>query len=173
MGAAAIPLMIAGGAMSASAQLQAGKDQNNYYQYLSGVSNINAGLSRAAGESATRTVGAQEMQQVGKLHEQGREVVGAQKVALAAGGAGVGSKTGEQIASDTATKVNLDEMALRYNADLKMKDIRLGAEADAMNEENKAAGYKLAGKQAKRAAGVNAFNTILGTGSQVALTRSF
>jgi hypothetical protein len=154
--------------MKAQSEIEAGKQEKQYNQYLAGVSRMNADLARASGESQARTVGAQTAEQVGQIHERGRDVVGAQKVALAAGGAGVGSKTAEQLVSDTLTKTNLDEMAIRYNADLKMKNLRLQAESTAMNEENKAEGYEMAGKNAKKAAKWKAFSTVLGTGSQVA-----
>lgn len=168
MGAPAIALMAVSGVMQANSDLQEGKDQKNYYSHLAGTSRINAYLARASGEAESRTVGEQAAQQVGQLHEQGRDVVGSQKVALSAGGAGVGSKTGEQLVSDTLTKVNLDEMAIRYNADLKMKNLRLQAESTALNEESKATGYEMAGKNAKRSAKWNAFSTVLGSGSQIA-----
>jgi hypothetical protein len=168
MGAAGIILQAAGAASSAQAELQQGKDTKNYYSYLAGTSKINADLARAAGVSESQSVGAEENQQVQQINEQGRAVVGAQKVALASGGAGVGSKTAEQLVSDTANKVNLDEMALRYNADLKMKNIKLKADTEALNYESQATGYKIAGDQAKRASKSAAWNTILGAGSSVA-----
>ena len=168
MGAAGIILQAAGAASSAQSQLQEGKDAKNYYSYLAGTSKINADLARAAGVAESQTVGADENQQVKQINEQGRAVVGAQKVALASGGAGVGSKTAEQLVSDTANKVTLDEMALRYTADLKMKNIKLRADTEAFNDENQAEGYKMAGNQARRASKSAAWNTILGAGSSIA-----
>lgn len=167
MGAVAIPLMAGSAAFSAYNQYQSGQEQKNYYSYLAGTARQNAELAKASGEAEAKTVGAQEAQQLGALHEQGRDVVGAQKVALAAGGAGIGSKTAEQLVADTETKVNLDEQALRYNADLKMKNLRLNAQSAATNLENEAAGYRLAGRNAAKSANIGAFSTILGAGGSI------
>ena len=170
MGAAAIPIMAVGAGLSAYSQYQEGKASKNYYDYLAGTSKSNAMLARTAGEVEAKSIGAQEMQQVGQIHEQGREVVGAQKAALASGGAGVGSKTGEQLVSDTLTKVDLDEQALRYNADLRMKNARIGAESQALNEESQAYGYKIAGRNAKKAGTIGAYTSLLsGAGNVAAL----
>ena len=154
--------------MSAVGNYNAGQDSKNYYSYLAGTARNNAALERATGESNVREIGAQEMQQVKGVNEQGRDVVGAQKVALASGGAGVGSKTAEQLVSDTMTKTNLDEMALRYNADVKMKNARLRAEGAAMNDESQAVGYKMAGRNAAKAGNLNAFSSLLSTAGNVA-----
>ena len=173
MGAAAIPIMIGeqvlGGIQGAKSDIQAGKDTKNYYDYLAATSTSNAALARAGATAESAQVGEQAKQEVTQINEQGREVQGAQKVALASGGAGVGSKTAEQITSDTLNKVNLDEQALRYNADVKMKNIQLSAEGVAMNEENQAAGYELAGNNAKRASKTNAFSSLLSTASQTSM----
>ena len=168
MGGAAIPLMAAGGLMSAEGSIASSNAEKNYYSYLAGTANQSAALSLAAGESEAKTVGAEEFQQERTLNEQGRAVAGAQRAALASGGAGVGSKTAEQLSADTSRKVSLDEQALRYNADVKMKNVRVRGQMGAINEENAATGYGMAGKNAVSAAGTNAFSTILGTGGQVA-----
>lgn len=174
MGAAAIPIAMGaqaiGGVQGAFGEIGAAKDQKNYYNYLAATSMTNARLARIGADVEAKGVGEQAFQQVGQLHEQGRDIAGSQKVALASGGAGVGSKTAEQITSDTADKVNLDEQALRYNADLRMKNIRLAAEGVAMNEENQARGYKLAGKNAVRSARIKAFSSLLSTAGQTAMT---
>ena len=168
MGAAAIPLMAAGGLASAEGAINSGNAEKNYYSYLAGTANQNAALSLAAGESEARTVGAEEFQQERSLNNQGRAVAGAQRVALASGGAGVGSKTAEQLSADTSSKMALDEQALRYNADVKMKNVLIRGQMGAINDENAAAGYGMAGNNAVSTARTNAFSTILGTGGQVA-----
>ena len=174
MGAAAIPIMIGaqvvGGIQGAKGGIQAGKDQKNYYDYLAATSKTNAGLALAEGESDVNTLGEEEFSQEKALQTQGRAVVGAQKTALAGGGAGVGSKTGEQLVADTADKVNLNEQALQYNADVKMKNARLSASTQALNYNSQAAGYELAGKNAIRASNINAFSSLLSTAGQTAMS---
>ena len=161
-------LIGAGGIMSLFGQANEGKAQSNYYNYLAGTATQNAALARASGQNEVATLGTEEFSQVKGLHTQERDVIGAQKAALASGGAGVGSKTGEAIVSDTENKVNLDEQALRYNADVKMKNARIGAETSALNYESQAAGYKMAGKNAAIANKYGQYSTMLSTAGQVA-----
>jgi hypothetical protein len=132
MGAAAIPLMVGGGALSAYGAIKGGQDQSNYYSYLAGTSQINADLAKAAGESTVKSIGAQEYQGIKDISAKGKAAVGAQKAAMAASGAGVGSKTSEQIVSNTMSNIELDEQALRYNADLQMKNARIGSQVQAL-----------------------------------------
>ena len=185
MGAAAMGVGMAvqmyGGMQQASAEREAGRAaedagnrENAYYKYLAGTSRLNIGLVEAQAKSDSEQVGAQEMDEVRAINERGRETVGAQKVALVSG-AGVGSKTGEQLVADTANKTNLDEMALRYNADVKMKNIRIGAEGESFNLENQAQGYEMAGRNAqisgqnnRRAANLRATGTLINTAGQTA-----
>ena len=155
------------GSQQAQNEQQAGRNEALYYKYLSGTARQNARLADVSAESQVSEVGAQEQQEMAALHAKKRETIGAQKAALVTG-AGVGSKTAEQIVSDTENKTNLDEMALRYNADLKMKSIRIGAQAQAMNLENQATGYDYAGINAKKAAKIKSNATLLGTGTSTA-----
>lgn len=168
MGAAALPaaMMAGGGLFSAWSQGEAGKSQQGYYKYLADTARSNAGLTNAVAESNIKALGYQESQDSRRIGENVRATVGAQKVAMAAGG-GISSKTGEQLVSDTMNKGNLDEMALRYNAALKAKSIRTGAAMDAFNYENQAAGYEASGRNARRASQYGQISTILGTGANM------
>jgi hypothetical protein len=165
--AAAMGAMGAGGAVSAYGAISGGNASNDYYKYLSGISAQNAELAKASGEMETYNLGTQEEQGVKNIWNKERGTVGAQTTALAAGGAGVGSKTAEQLVSNTANMANMDEMALRYNADLKMKNARLGAQNQALNYESQAAGYNAAGSNAQHAAMLSAMGSILGGAGQV------
>lgn len=171
MGAAAIPIAVGaqviGGGLSAYGSIQSAKSESRYYNYLAGLSESNAKLAEAKGESDIHSVGAQEFQGIKDIHTKERETIGSQKTALVSG-AGVGSKTGEQIVADTETKTNLDEMALRYNADVAKKNIKIGADTEAFNYRSQATGYRMAGKNAKTASKLNMYSSILGTGGSVA-----
>jgi len=169
MGAVMAGASLAGGLLSAYGANQSGKSESKYYNYLAGLSEQNAKLSEAKGESDIHAVGAQEFQGVKDIHTKERETIGSQKASLVSG-AGVGSKTAEQIVSDTETKTNLDEMALRYNADTEMKNIKIGADTEAFNYRTQAAGYKVAGKNAKAASKLQAMSSILGGGTSAANT---
>ncbi len=172
MGAAALPaavgLQAGGGLFSAYQQVQQGKIQQGYYNYLSDTAKTNAGLATATGQANLNALGYQESQEMRQTINKVRTTEGAQVAAEAAGGAGASSKTAEQVASDTANKGNLDEMALRYNAALKAKSITTGAEMASFNYNNQAAGYTLAGNNAKTASQYAAYSSILGSGAGIA-----
>jgi hypothetical protein len=172
MGAAALPIAIgssvAGGVMSAYGGAQAAKSTSDYYGYLAGNARINARLAAAKADSDRRSIGYQEGQQERQLGEKVRATIGAQKAALAAGGAGVGSKTAEQIVSDTMDRGNLDEEALRYNADAKGKAAQMGSDVSSMNFRTEAYGDQMSGAAALGAEKFSRASTILGTGGSVA-----
>lgn len=171
MGAAAMPAAIgltaAGGAYSAYQANEAGKASGSYYSYLAETARTNAKLALASGKSATEQIGYQEKEQDRQLQEGIRSTVGAQKAALVTG-AGIGSKTGEQVVKDTLNKGNLDEMALRYNAALRTKNAKIGAESNAFNFDNQAFGNEMAGSNARAIGRTNATSSILATGGSVA-----
>ena len=167
MGAVAIGAMAVGSAVKGYGEAKSARAESKYYSYLSSTATENARLAREAGAEEVRQVGAQQYQAVGQIGTAKRELQGAQRAALVSG-AGVGSKTAEQIASDTETKSQLDEMALRYNADLKMKNIRTSSEATAKNYEAEAAADRAAARNAKRTAGLGIASSILGTASSTA-----
>ncbi len=172
MGAAALPaavgLQAGGGLFSAYMQGAQGKIQQGYYNYLSDTAKQNAGLVRSVSESNIKALGYQESQDQRRISERVKTVEGAQVAAEAAGGGGASSKTAEQIASDTANKGNLDEMALRYNASLKAKSIQTGANLSAFNYLNQAEGYEQAGRNAVTASKNAQIATVLGSGANIA-----
>jgi hypothetical protein len=161
MGALGVGAVLAGGALGAAGSLAEGKSSSNYYNSLATIYGENAKLARAGGQSQINSLGTEQMAQVSALHEKERATIGAQKSALVSG-AGIGSKTGEQLISDTESKINLDDMALRYNYDTKMKNINLGAETQAFNYETQALGAKMSASVAKKKGQIGAVTTILG-----------
>lgn len=167
MGAAAIPLIVAGGAYSAYQQGQAGKAQASYYSYLGKTAQANAGIAIAKGEATRRAIGAQEFDEQQRLSRGIRQTVANQKAAMV-NGVGATSRSAQDIVSDTLTKGNLDEMALRYNADLRARNAMIGADAEAFNYESQAGGYSVAGKNAIAGAKAGQISTLLGTAGSVA-----
>lgn len=171
MGAAAVPiamgLNVAGGTITAIGEAKEGASTSKYYKYLAAINRENAVLSEAAGKGETSQLGQSEFQGMQQLVTRKGETIGAQKAALATG-AGVGSKTAEQIVSDTINKTEMDEEVLRYNTDLKMKNVLLKSKGEAMNYRAQAGGYDLAAKNAKSAAKWKMWSTILGTAASTA-----
>lgn len=174
MGGAALPALmgaqVAGGAASAWAQGQEGKAASSYYGLLASTAKTNVGLNTAAAASKDTEISAQEGMELRRVNESVSRTVGAQKAAFAAGGPGAGSKTAEQVVSDSLTRGDLDKQAIKYNADIKRKGVDVGAEFGNINLNSEAAGYGMSGANAQTASRVGQLGTILGTGTSVAST---
>lgn len=171
MGAAAMgagALTAAGGLYSAYQQGQEGKAQAAYYSYLGHTANTNAGLALAAGQAESDNVGAERFAQEKALSRRVQETVGAQKAALAAGGAGASSRTAQDIISDTLESGSLDEQALQLNSDMRIKSIMIGAESRAADFRNQAGGYDIAGGNARAISRSRQTGTLLSTAGNVA-----
>ena len=168
MGAVAVGAMAGGSILSAYGDIQQGKSESKYYKYLAAISNENANLTEAAGQAEMAQLGTSEFQTMQQLVTRKSETIGAQKAALATG-AGVGSKTAEQIVSDTINKTEMDEEVLRYNTDLKMKNVLLKSKGEAMNYRAQAGGYEIAADNAKTASKWKAASTIIGGASSTAM----
>lgn len=172
MGGAALPAMmgaqVAGGAVSAWAQGQEGKAAASYYGLLASTAKTNTILNSAAAASKDSEVSAQEGMDSRRVAESVRSTIATARAANAAGGAGAGSKTAEQVVSDSLTRGDLDQQALRYNSDIKRKGIDTNAAFGNINLNAEAAGDEISGKNAMTASRVNQLSTILGTGTSVA-----
>lgn len=171
MGAAlpiAVGAQIAGGAYSAYGQSQLGRAQGAYYDYLSATSKQNAALANAGIVANREAIGAQEADATRRLGVNVRKTIGAQKAALAAGGAGASSRTAQDLIGDTENQGNLDEQALRYNADMRAKAAVIGGENTALGYESQATSEEMGGQNARLASKINTVGTILGTAGSVA-----
>ncbi len=169
MGAAAIPagVAVAGGALSAEEEGAAGKATQNYYNYLSSTALLNAGLSTAEGTAAKAQIGAQENQEQIGLTNRVNTTIGAEKTAVV-NGVGGSSRSAQQIIGDTLNKGNLDEMALRLNASFAAKKADITAQTGAMNATSQAAGFNIAGINARGAATAQQTNSMIGAAGSVA-----
>ena len=173
MGAAAIPIIAigaqaAGGLFSAYAKGQQGNATQSYYNYLSAGASQNAALATAGVTANREAIGAAEGDHDRLLHNKIDATVASQKAALAAGGAGVGSRTGQELVANTENQGNLDEQAIRYNADMRAKAATVSGETQALGYETAAAGDVASGNVAMGAANAGQMSTILGSAGSVA-----
>ncbi len=173
MGAAAIPaaigLQVAGSAFAADSAQQAGKAQEGYYRYLASTSDANANLTELGGKVQSRSIqDAAAAEYVQNLRNVKR-VEGSQRAGFAANGI-AGSVTAEDIARDTNNTAKLDEMAITYNADTQSSEVLRQAGITAMNQRSEAAGYRMAGSQARIAGNRSAIASLIGGASSVAST---
>lgn len=164
MGAAAIPYVImgAGTLMSAYSQAKEGEKSSAYYGYLANTAKINADLARSAGEAQSRQIGLEAAYSQRDLAAGVKRTIGAQKAAIAVGGAGLSSRTAEDILMNTMEGANADEAALRFNAASKAYAAVVQAKMKAMDMETQAGGYDIAASNARDAGMLNMWSTLAG-----------
>ena len=168
MGAAALGLSVAGAAYSAYSQQLAGKVSQSYYNYLSSNANANASIAQSGITANRMSIGAAEADSQRRLTNNINATAASQKAALAAGGAGAGSRTAQDIIGNTEMQGNLDEMALRYNADMKAKAATIQGTAQGFGFKTQALGDTLSGSIARSTANAGAASTIIGGAGSVA-----
>jgi hypothetical protein len=119
---------------------------------LSGAySQYSQGQTSASGyESSAKQTEWQRDQQISALKGQTESTVSSGQAALAANGMDIGSVTSQNIEVGTRTNANLDEAAIRYNANVQALQLRSQ------------------GNQAKSAGTISGLSTLVGTASQTA-----
>lgn len=167
--AAVMGIQAASAGYSAIASYNQGLAQKNYYDYAAKQSDKQADLAIQQGTQAAdaaRDVGAETTK---SFKRQAARLEGAQRVAIGAN-LGGGSKTAEQIVADTFDKEKMDEMAIKYNADVEAWRAANEANLKAFDLRSQAEGQRIAGKEAKRAGKIGAINDLLSGAGQVAST---
>lgn len=178
--AIAIGATVAAGGASAYTQYQAGAAENKYYKQLAAQSDLEAGNALLEGQYALER-GRQQSKVIQDVASQeSKQLKGNQAAFNAATRAqlasqGISGVTAEDIAKTNLSKQQMDELALRYNADVKSYEAMTRAGYEDYQSRFKSYGLKTqagqqryAGKAAKYAGKVGAFNTLLGTAASVA-----
>lgn len=159
----------AGAVTSAFGAYTQGLAQSNYFKYLAANSRTEAGLvTREGQQQATlaENAGAEES----KISA--RKTLELQGAQTAASGANVGGGSGTtaDIAADTINKSRLDQLAIKYNADVQAWNSTEGAKLRAFSLNREAAGYDVSAGAAKSAGKMGAFNSLLSGAGQIAST---
>jgi len=158
----------AAGGMMAYGQYAEGESKNKYYKYLADENEREATVLEKTAENQVTLVQDKAARDAKDLKNSIAKTAGAQKATMAA--MGIYGVTAEDIAGDTFAKGKLDEANVRYNANIESWNINTEANEQANVLRSQAGLYKFAGKEAKRAAGINMTSTLLGTaGSMFAM----
>lgn len=165
--AVAIGAVVGGGALSAKGAYDEGVANKNMYDYQANATGVQQDLATRAAEQNTTSIQTQASQDSKVLARRAAQVAGAQKSAMAANGV-AGSVTANDIALDAFDTAKLDQMAVKYNADLKTWAINEDLKGELWNLEATKNQYKQAGKNAKRAANYKMATSIIGTAGQLA-----
>jgi len=165
-------VMAASGVTQAIGQVQQGREQDKYYQYLAGTSRLagDAALARSQKQSELiqESAGIENKSAAIKAAEAGS----AQKAAMAASGMDLSSVTAQDITLDTLTKAKMDEMMIRRNANLQSWQTETEGKYAKWEGEEQARQYGYAGKQARKAGNIQAFTTLLGTAASMGMAAS-
>ena len=180
--------MVAAGTMQAVGQVQQGNAKNKMYQYQANLNMQEAALNKQYAQQQEKIIGqvtdanitlaqAESADESRRLARNVAELTGQQTAAM--GAMGISGSTAEHIAADTLEKSQLDQMAIRYNANLKSWAYREKEKQDkyTLREETKfktfkleseAAQLRVAGKSAKKAGQMAAVGTLLTTAASSA-----
>lgn len=159
---AAVALTASAAVGTAYSQYMQGKAQRSYYDFLSEQSLLK---SRLASEAAEETAGyAQDeaSRMNSNLNKAVKQIDASQKTALIASGISLESVTAQDIANDTYGKQKLDEMAIRYNAELKGYQARKAAILTGVQAAAEAGGFQAAGNLAYGTGIANAQSSLIG-----------
>jgi hypothetical protein len=160
MGAAAIPLMLTGGALSASQQWQAGQNASRSANMAANQMENNAAMAEySAGQAkaASQRKSAEELRR--------NRLLQSKQIAIAAaGGASTSEKNIADIIADTAMEGRLASSIALYEGDLRSDALM----NEAIGLRNKADVTRYEGKQARKAGNIGAFSSMLTSGATAA-----
>lgn len=163
---------VAQGAMSGYSKYQQGIAESKSYSNLAARSRQESDLALKRGETQTGLIQESAKAEGQKQAVSAAELSAAQKATLAANGISLDSVTAQDIVLDTASKSAKDEMAIRYNADVKSWQAKTEAGYHSWQALDTASQYDRAAKESKAQAKREIFSTLLGTATQVASTGS-
>ncbi len=169
---AVVSLVGVSGGMKAASQYKEGVAANKYYDYLARQSEAQGEAIFKAGQKQSELI--QESAKFKGKSQAVREaqVAGAQKAALAAQGVDLSSVTAQDLASDTMSKARLDELAIRYSADVQSWSTTEDARFKRWTAFQQADQYEMAGDMKRKAGGRKAFGTLIGTAASMAMAGS-
>lgn len=154
------------GGVSAYGAYQQGQAQKNMLKYQSEAAATQQKIAKQTADANITGVQTEAAMKSGMLSRQQATVKGAQAAQAGAQGIG-GSVTGVDIAKDTFTKQQMDQMTLQYNANVKSWGItnRMNAELWGLGTQEEQ--YSMGAENAGRAGTISAAGSLLNTASQI------
>lgn len=159
-------LTIASGGVQAYSTYKQGVAESKYNNYLAQQSENEAKSALAIGQKQSELIQDSAKEEGKRFKGDSAQFNAAQRAAMAA--MGVEGVTAEDIANDSYNKERMDELAIRYNADVKSWENNMNAANENWRLNEQAKQYRYAAKNAKRAGKIGAFTTLLGTAASTA-----
>jgi len=119
MAVASVALTGLSGYMQARGERAEGIAQSNYYNYMANQNEMQAEEALKRGDLQSRLIQDQAKREGKNLKQSQAKLAASQINAMAASGLDISSVSSEDIASSTYDTQREDELALRYNADIK------------------------------------------------------
>lgn len=162
----AVVTTAAAGGVSAYSQYQQGVAESKGLKAQAQASEQQATQVMAQGQKQSELIQDSAAREGRRFSQEAARFNAAQRNAMA--GMGVQGVTAEDILSDTAKTQRLDELAIRYNADVNSYETLENAKNQNWALRTEANQLSAASKNAKKAGTLNAFSTLLGTAANVA-----
>jgi len=167
---AAIPYIVSAVAsgMSAYGKYKEGVAQQKQYNYQADVAASEGELAYKRGEKQSELIQTSASAEGRKQKTQAAQVASAQRAAMVANGIDLSSVTASDLASETMSKAKLDELSIRYNADINSWSAKEEGKYKRWAGHTQASQLRFAGKQAKASGQMGAFTTLLGGAASMA-----
>ena len=164
-------IMAVAAAYSAYSQYQQGVSEQKMYNYQADASRQQGAAALAQGQKQGELI-----QDTAKL--QGKEqaiktaeALSSQRAAMAAMGLDPSSVSAQDLASSSMSKAQMDEAAIRYNADVNSWESNRQGQLTNWQSNVMADQYKYAGKQSKQAGIINAGGTLLSSAASYGMSK--
>lgn len=154
------------GVQQAQAQEEEGQARGQYYDYLAENSRLQGKAIVERAERQSEIVQDVAKEQGKHLKKTQAQLQASQQATLAAKGI-TGGVTAEDIAISTQDEQYLDELALRYNADMESWGVTTDASYKNWAAKTQATQYEYAGENAVYAGKYRARTTLLGTATSI------
>lgn len=155
-----------GGAISAYGAYQQGQAQKNMMNYQAQAAAVQQKIVQQTAQANISGVQDQASRESAQLSRQQMAIKGAQ--AAASGAQGLGSSvTGADIAKDTFTKQQLDQMTLQYNANVKSWNITNNMNANLWGLGAQKDQYSMGAENAEIAGDIGAASSLFGSAAQI------
>lgn len=137
--------------VSAYGRYKQGIATRKYYNYLAQQNDEEARHVKKMGDKQSELIQDTAMLEGKRQKAQATSEAAAQKVAMVANGLDLSSVSASDITSDTISKAKLDEIAIRYNADIKSWQVNTETSYKNWALQTKATQHRFAGEQAYEA----------------------
>lgn len=160
----------AAGSMQAYGQYKEGTATKKYMDHAADLQEQQGKIELARGQKQSELIQDSAKFQGTKQKNEAAQVASLQRATMVANGIDLSSVTSADLASDTMSKARLDELAIRYNADINSWNTTEDAKYKKWSLDTQAHQSRATGLNAKASGKRQAFTTLLATAASVATT---